>query len=117
MRSPVAQTVPLPLEDQRQMTTTANLYQATKPLTRELHDLCQWVEVKEGQPTEGLDVIERELQNLSFMLQLQSASTPTPAESFGEVIHQYTNTLCTTKKQMNLTNSILQDIAVLNEYD
>ena len=25
--------------------------------------------------------------------------------------------LCTTQKQMNLTNSLLQDIAVFNEYD
>ena len=28
---PVAQTLPLPLEDQRQMATQANLYPATKP--------------------------------------------------------------------------------------
>ena len=51
------------------------------------------------------------------MLQPQSAATPTPTEPFGEVIHQYTDTLCTTQKQMNLTNSLLQDIAVFNEYD
>ena len=40
-----------------------------------------------------------------------------PTESFGEVIHQYTDTLCTTQKQTSLTNSLLQDIAVFNEYD
>ena len=27
------------------------------------------------------------------------------------------DTLCTTQKQTNLTNSLLQDIAVFNEYD
>ena len=55
--------------------------------------------------------------NLSLMLQPQHASTPTLAEPFREVIHQYTNTLFTTQKQMNLTNSLLHDIAVFNEYD
>ena len=42
---------------------------------------------------------------------------PTCTEPFWEVIHQYTNTLCTTQKQANLTNSLLQDIPVFNEYD
>ena len=42
---------------------------------------------------------------------------PTPTEPFGEVIWQYTNTLYTTQKQTNLTNSLLQDITVFNEYD
>ena len=32
-------------------------------------------------------------------------------------MHQYTDTLCTTQKQTNLTNSLLEDIAVFNEYD
>ena len=42
---------------------------------------------------------------------------PNTTEPFGEVICQYTNTLCTTQKQIDLTNSLLQDIAVLREYD
>ena len=42
---------------------------------------------------------------------------PTPTEPFGEVIHHYTFTLCTTQKEANLPNSLLQDIAVFNEYD
>ena len=71
----------------------------------------------EDQPTEGLDCIERELQNLSLMLQAQPTSTPAPTEPFGEVIHQYMVTLCTTQKQTNLTNSLLQDIAVFNEHN
>ena len=40
-----------------------------------------------------------------------------PTEPFGEVICQYTNTLCTTQKQTNLTISLLYDIAVFNEYN
>ena len=42
---------------------------------------------------------------------------PTPTEPFREVIFQYTNTLCTTQKQANLTNFLLQDITVFNEYN
>ena len=68
-------------------------------LMRELHDLCQQLDAQEGQPAEGLDHIEWELQNLLLVLQPQPASTRTPAESFGEVIYQYTNTMCTTQKQ------------------
>ena len=64
-----------------------------------------------------MDHIEQELQNIFLMLQPQPTSTPTPAEPFGEVIHQYTNTLCTKQKQTNLNNSLLWDIAVFNEYD
>ena len=48
---------------------------------------------------------------------LQPPHSPTPTEPFREVIHQYTGTLCTTQKKTNLTNSLLQDIAVFNEYD
>ena len=51
------------------------------------------------------------------MLQPQPASTLTPAELFRGVIHKYINTLCTTQKQTNLANSLLQDIAFFNEYN
>ena len=81
---------------------------------REINDLHQWVEAGEGQPAESLDCIERELQNLSLTLQPQPSSTQTPTEPFIEVIHQYTNALCTTQKQTNLTNSLLQNITVFN---
>ena len=84
-------------------------------LMREINDLCQQVEVGEGQMGESLNCIECELQNLSIAL--HPPPPPTPSEPFGEVIHQYTITLCTTQKQTNLTNSLLQDIAVFNEYD
>ena len=44
-------------------------------------------------------------------------STPTPTEPFEEVVCQYMDTLCTTQKQTNLTNSLLQDIAIYNKHD
>ena len=70
---------------------------------------------KKGKPAESVDHIEWELQNLSLVL--QPPPSPAPTEPLGEVIHQYTDTLCTTQKQTNLTNSLLQDITVGNEYD
>ena len=48
---------------------------------------------------------------------MQPTSTPIPTKPFGEVVHQYTDTLCTVQKQTHLTNSLLQDIAVFNEHD
>ena len=86
-------------------------------LTKEINSLPQWVEAREGQPAEGLDHIERELQNLSLTLRVQPTSTPALTEPFGEVICQYTDTLCTTHKQTNPTSSMLQDIAIFNEHD
>ena len=68
-----------------------------------------------NQPAESWDCIEQELQNLSLTLQPQTP--PTPTEPFGGVIHQYMDTLCTTQKQTNLTNSLLQDIGVFNVYN
>ena len=48
---------------------------------------------------------------------LQPPPSPTPTEPVREVLHQYTDTLSTTQKQIYLTNSLLQDITVFNEYD
>ena len=62
-------------------------------LMREINDLHQQAETGEGQPAVSLDCIEHELQNLSITLHL--SLPPTPTEPFGEVIHQYMNTLCT----------------------
>ena len=62
-----------------------------------------------------LDHIECEFQNLSIALNLPPP--PSPTECFREVIQEYTHTLCTTQKQSNLTNSLLQDIAVFNEHN
>ena len=66
---------------------------------REINDLHQSVEAGEGQPAKTLDCIEHKLQNLSIALHPQPPSTPT--EPFGEVIQQYTDTLCTTQEQSN----------------
>ena len=62
-----------------------------------------------------MDHIEHELQNLLIALHLPPL--PTPTDLFGEVMWQYTDTLCTTQKQANLMNSLLQDTAVFNEHD
>ena len=79
-------------------------------LSRELNTLCQRVAVEEGQPAETLDCIWQELQNLSIaILQPQP---PTPAAPFGEVLHQYMDTLCSTQNQSNLTNSLMHDIPI-----
>ena len=89
-------------------------------LTREIHSLLQCIEAREGQPVEGLDHIdclEQELWTLSLTLSMQPTSTATPREPFGEVMHNYMDTLCTTQKQTYLTGFLLQDIAIFNEYD
>ena len=81
-------------------------------ITRELDDLCQQVQAEEGQPSEALNHIERELQRLSISL-----NPPAHMEPLGEVIKHYTNTLCSAQKQTNLTNSLLQDISGFNGHD
>ena len=82
-------------------------------LMREINDLHQ-VEAGEGQQAESLDCIEWQLRNLS--LALQPLPSPTPTEPLREVICEYRDTLYSTQKQTNLTNSLLQDITVFNEY-
>ena len=70
---------------------------------------------REGQTAETLDHIQHELQNLS--LAIHQPQPPAPAEHLGEVIWHYMDTLCSTQKQSNLTNSLLEDIPVFNEHD
>ena len=86
-----------------------------KTLTREINDLHQRVAAGEGQPVETLDCIQHELQNMSIAI--HHPQPPAPAKPFGEVLHQYTDTLCSTQKQSNLTNSLMQDIPGFNEHD
>ena len=62
-----------------------------------------------------MDCIQHELQNL--LLAIHQPQPDTPAETIREVIWQYTDTLCSTQKQSNLTNPLLQDIPVFNEHD
>ena len=52
-----------------------------------------------------------------MLLAIHQPQPPAPAEPLSEVIQQYTDTLCPTQNQSNLTNSLLQDIPVLNEHD
>ena len=85
-----------------------------RALTREINDLHQRVVVGEGQPAETLDCIQCELQNLSIAI--HQPQPPAPVEPLREVIHQYTDTLCSIQKQSNLTNSLMQDIPVFNEH-
>ena len=69
----------------------------------------------EGQPADTMDCIQHELQNL--LIAIHQPHPPAPAEPLREVIQQYTVTLCTTQKQSNLTNSLLQDIPAFNEHN
>ena len=68
--------------------------------------------LRKRQPLEALIYIEWELQRLSISL-----NPPAPTKPLQEVIRHYTNTLCSVQKQTNLTNSLLQDIAVLNGHN
>ena len=110
MRAPVAWMPQLPWED------FADLIHSNQAklmaLTRGINDLHHQVVAGEGQPAESMDHIEQELQNLSLAFQ-----PPSPTEHFSNIIYQDTDTLCTTQKQTNLTNSLLQDIVIFNEYD
>ena len=72
------------------------------------------VAAEEGQSVETMDCIQYELQNLSIAI--HQPQPPAPAEPFGEVLHQYTDTFCSMQKQSNLMNSV-QDIPVFNEHD
>ena len=62
-----------------------------------------------------LDCIQQELQNLSIAI--HQPQPPTTAKPFGEVLCQYKDTLCSTQKLSNLTNSLMQDIPIFNEHD
>ena len=83
-------------------------------LTREINDLCQRVEAGEGQPAEALDCIQQEPQNLSIAIHQPQPPAPEP---FREVLCQYMDNLCSTQKQSNLTNALMQDIPVFNEHN
>ena len=70
-------------------------------LAREINSLWQCAGAGEDQTAKGLDCIDHlewELQNLSLALRAQLTSTPASMEQFREVVHQYTDTLCTTQK-------------------
>ena len=72
-------------------------------LMREINDLHQRLTAGEGQPAKTLDCIQCELQTQSIAI--HQPQPPAPAEPLREVIQQYMDTLCSTQKQSNLTNS------------
>ena len=76
-------------------------------LTRELDDLCHRVQGGEGQPTEALYHIEYGLQRLSIAL-----CPSAPPEPLNDLCKQYTDTLCSTQKQTNFVNTLIQDIPI-----
>ena len=61
---------------------------------------------------DAINHLECKCNKLSLTLCL-----PTPPEPIEEVLHQYTNTLCTAQKKTSFVNSLLQDIANLNRND
>ena len=81
-------------------------------ITRELDNLCQWVQAGEGQPSEALNHIEHKLQRLS--ISLHPSAPPEPLE---EVLKHYTDTLCSAQKQTKFTTSLLQDILIFTGHD
>ena len=87
-----------------------------KALMTEINDLCQWVEAREGQPAEGLDLIEWELlKSLSHT----SATTFLNSNTYwipqiGTMsVHQH----IVYHTETNTTDSLLQDIIIFNEYN
>ena len=81
-------------------------------ITRELDDLCHLVQAGEGQPTEALHHIECKLQRLSIAL-----CPSAPPDPLNNVLKQYINTLCSAKKQINFTKTLMQDIPIFNGND
>ena len=75
-----------------------------------MDDLCHTVQAGEDQPAEALYQIECKLQRLSIAL-----CPSAPPEPLNDILKQYT--LCSAQKQTNFTNTLLQDIPVLNGND
>ena len=80
-----------------------------KNLTRELDHLWHRIETAEGQPLGAINCLEHKLHRLSLVL-----SPSAPPEPLDDVLWQYTETLCTTKKQTNFLNTLIQDIPTFN---
>ena len=78
-------------------------------LTRELDDLCHCVQDAEEQHVEALHHVECKLQRLSIALHPSA-----PLESFDNVFKQYMDTLCSTQKQTNFANTLIQNMPIFN---
>ena len=80
-----------------------------RDLTHEIEPFRQTVKANSNDLMDAISHLECKLNRLALMLCL-----PTPLEPIEEVLHQYTNTLCTAQKKTSFGNSLLQDIAILN---
>ena len=78
-------------------------------LTWELDDLHHRVQVGEGQPVGALYHIEHKPQRLSIAFHPSA-----PLEPLDDVLHQYMETLCSSQKQTNFMNTLIQDIPISN---
>ena len=81
-------------------------------LTHEIEQLQQTVKANDNDPMDTISQLECKLNQLAL-----TCCLPTPLEPIEEVLHQYTNTLCTAQKKMSFVNSLLQDIAIMNGND
>ena len=83
-----------------------------RDLTHEIEQLRQTFEANGNNPMDTISHLECKLNRLALTL-----CPPTPPEPIEEVLHQYTNTLCTTQKTTSFVNTLLQDITILNRND
>ena len=83
-----------------------------RDFTHEIEHLRQTVEANDNDPMDAISHLECKLNRLALTLCLS-----TPPEPIEEVLHQYTNTLCTAQKKTSFVNSLLQDIEILNGND
>ena len=80
-----------------------------RDLTHEIEQLQQPVEANDNDPMDAISHLECKPNRLALTLH-----PPTPLEPIEEVLHQYTNTLCTAHKKTSFVKTLLQDIAILN---
>ena len=83
-----------------------------KAHTRDLDDLQHRVETGEGQPREAINCMEHDLHRLSLALHSSA-----PPELLDDVLHQFTETLCSAQKQTTFANTLIQDIHTFNGSD
>ena len=123
MKAWTAQILQLLLEDQRWMATLATSCLTARQTGHTHKGNKQLMTMSRSQRRSasrgiGLHRLPLEWEHIkSLMLRTQLTSVPVPTEPFREVVCQYTDTQCTTQKQTNLTNSLLQNIAIFNEHN
>ena len=81
-------------------------------LTQDLDDLGHRAQAGKGQPTEALNHIECKLQRLSIAICPSALLEP-----LGDVLQQYTETLCSAQKQTTFVNTLIQDTPNFNGSD